>query len=103
MARLDPDFVEEGRRIVRQNDLDRFMDWVERSGTFIDHDVTRQTFGLCFRSGDTAKAMRLFNAVFPSSNPTLEKATMFGKLALLGLIVFGLLGGLMFLISVLQR
>jgi hypothetical protein len=103
MARLDPDFVEEGRRRVRQNDLDGLMNWVERSGTFIDHETTRKTFELCFRAGDTDKAMRLFNAVFPKSNPTLELAVMFGRLAVIGFIVLGLFGGILYAISALQR
>jgi hypothetical protein len=99
MARLDPDFVEEGRRFVRQSDLEGLMNWVDRSGTLIDQKATRKTFELCFRAEDNIKAMHLFNAVFPKSNPTLEKAILFGKLVLIGLVLCGLIAGLVALIK----
>jgi hypothetical protein len=103
MAKLSPDFLQEGRLCVRAHDLEGLILWISRSQILIDLAAIRKTFSECFQAGQTDRAVRLFDAVFATADPSLDRIKVYLRLALLSFIIFGLLGGVLYLLKVVAQ
>jgi len=100
MAYLTEDVLETGRGHLRAGDLERFMEWVNEVPISIDTDVVRGSMGKCLAAGDTARALKLFEAVWPVTDPVSDAWVKLRTLTLVavvgGLVLFGLLGGVVY-------
>ena len=99
MAHLTEDVLEAGREHLRAGDLEAFIAWADQVPILIDLAEVRKSFGRVLLAGDTARALRLFEAVWPVTDVhdawvTLRRATLVAALALL--VVLGLLGGVIY-------
>ncbi|MHA2066224.1 MAG: hypothetical protein ACXABY_17770 [Candidatus Thorarchaeota archaeon] len=104
MAKLTEVALEEGRDFIRAKNLDGFMKWIDNNNIVISRVVVKDTYSRLFKLGDTEKALKMFEKVFPGMDPT---ADIVGGLAHIGfkvgcavLLGLGALGGLVYLIKV---
>ena len=89
--------------MVRSHDFDGFIAWIGRTRVAIDLDLVKTAFGSCFKSGETTKALRLFDATFPMVDPTVDRIVAYLKLTFIALAILGLLGGVAYLLSLAAR
>lgn len=97
MAKLREDFLEEGRDLIRAQDLDGVMAWVTRSKVMINHDVVRSIMAKCFTYGDTEKALKMFDAGFKDADPVADRIAAIGRFGCVVFVFLGLLGGVVYL------
>lgn len=100
MAFLDQEVLEVGRGHLRDGNLDAFIAWADEVPVHIDLEYVRMTMGRCMESGDTSQALKLFEAVWPATDPVADAwvrirgATIL--VTVIALVVFGLLGGVVY-------
>ena len=100
MAYLTEDVLETGRGHLRAGDLERFIEWVEEVPISIDVEVVRSSMGKCLAAGNTERALKLFEAVWPVTDPVADAWVGLRRMTIVavvgGLVLFGLLGGVVY-------
>lgn len=90
MAKLSDDVLDAGRKHLRDGDLEGFMSWVASVPIPIDHADVRRYMGRCLESGDTARALRLFDAVWPKCDPVVDGLRALARWAMVLFAVVGM-------------
>ncbi len=100
MALLDAQTLEKGREHLRAGDLEAFMAWAREVAVPLDLKLVRRSMEQCLTVGDTQRALRLFEAVWPITDPVADRWVALRRLTVLlvvgALMVFGLLGGVVY-------
>lgn len=73
MAKLTEYQLEEAREYLRNWDLHNFEFWMRKNKIVVDYNMVMDTFRKIEKAGDTEKALRLFNGVFPSMNTQFDR------------------------------
>jgi hypothetical protein len=105
MAKLTDEALSEGRRWVSQCNVGRLMGWIRENADGVFTEETLQsmekTYGLCFRAGDSSRALKLFNKTFEGMDPQAEvaakKVKLWGGCGCALFMGLGLLGGVVYL------
>ena len=98
MAKLSEDVLEQGRKTVRETDLEGLLLWVKVNAPLMDEDIIQSTFVKVFAMRDTKKALKMFDAGFVDYDPTQEVLRVVLKLGMLLLVTLGAIGGVVYLV-----
>ena len=101
MAKLSEEVLEEGRQLLWKEDIDGFMEWVGRTGVFVDKAVVRQSYEFFFAAGAPEKAIEMFDGTCPKWDPAEDRRHLAVKLGITLLVVLGIVGGLGYLAAAL--
>jgi hypothetical protein len=78
MAKLTEYQLEEAREHLRNWDLHNFEFWMRKNKIVVDYNMVMDTFRKIEKTGDTEKALRIFNAVFPYLDPKVDRFIKIG-------------------------
>ncbi len=106
MAYLTEEVLERGRTYLREGNLEAFMAWADEVPVSIDLAVVRGSMGKCLAAGDTGRALKLFEAVWPVTDSVADAWVAIRRITLVvvfgALVLFALLGGVVYFFRAIQ-
>lgn len=93
MARISNERLEVGRECILSRDMDGFARWMNYERVTIDRHTVYSTIDRCVRAGDTAKALKLFDAAFVGMDPARDRFIAVAAITTLFVLILGALTG----------
>jgi hypothetical protein len=96
--KLTTEQLNEGRELLRQQDLQGFDAWMVTHHIAIDRAMVLRTFQQCFEGHAPERALRLFDSVFPGIDPARQTAVALLRLASALVMLAGSLAGFVWML-----